>query len=75
MQVIIHQSKIIFYRIMLCLFLSVSMSAMVLADRCIGDCENGLGTYQWKSGDKYTGHWKNGKQHGDGQLQLADGSQ
>jgi hypothetical protein len=38
---------------------------------CItGDCENGWGIYEWKTGsnngDKYIGEWKNGNREGDG---------
>jgi hypothetical protein len=28
-----------------------------------GDCNNGFGTYIWKSGDIHTGFWKDGVQH------------
>ena len=26
--------------------------------RCIGNCENGQGTWIWDDGDKYDGKWK-----------------
>ena len=45
---------------------------------CIkGDCENGWGIYEWKSGasdgDKYVGDWKNGKMEGDGVYSWRNG--
>ncbi|HLP14459.1 MAG TPA: hypothetical protein VK177_21190 [Flavobacteriales bacterium] len=39
-----------------------------------GDCENGFGTFQWKSGNVYEGNWKNGEKHGKGILTFADKS-
>ena len=32
----------------------------------LGDCENGKGTYTFKSGDKYVGEHKDGMMHGQG---------
>ena len=40
--------------------------------QCIsGDCENGKGTYTFKSGDKYVGEHKNGMMHGQGTYTWA----
>jgi len=30
------------------------------------DLQNGIGTYIWKDGSKYSGHWINGNPHGLG---------
>tara|TARA_B100001059_G_scaffold216686_1_gene235301 strand:- start:611 stop:1579 length:969 start_codon:yes stop_codon:yes gene_type:complete len=40
--------------------------------QCIGDCENGNGTYKYKSGEKYKGEWLNGRQNGQGILTAKD---
>ena len=45
---------------------------------CIGNCENGQGTYTWGkdsewAGDEYVGAWQNGKRNGQGTLTWADG--
>jgi len=41
---------------------------------CIkGDCENGQGTYNWVSGSKYVGEYKDGKRNGQGTFTWADG--
>ena len=39
-----------------------------VGDYCVGDCENGIGTYTWTSGTVYSGSWKNGKHSGLGTL-------
>ena len=42
---------------------------------CIaGDCVNGIGTFKYKDGSKYTGKFKNGKRHGQGSLEISDGT-
>ena len=45
---------------------------------CVGDCNNGYGTYTWLSGefagDKYVGNHKDGKEHGEGTCFNKDGS-
>lgn len=38
-----------------------------------GDCQNGIGTFVWKSGNKYEGSWKDGVIHGKGIFTFADG--
>ena len=41
---------------------------------CIsGDCVNGQGTYNFQSGAKYVGEWKNDKIHGLGTYTFAEG--
>ena len=35
-----------------------------------GDCEDGIGTYKYATGNKYEGEWKDGKRHGKGTLTL-----
>ncbi len=31
-----------------------------------GDCKNGFAIFVYEDGDKYSGEWKDGKQHGKG---------
>ncbi|RLD78201.1 MAG: hypothetical protein DRJ10_10730, partial [Bacteroidetes bacterium] len=41
---------------------------------CIsGDCDNGYGTYVFKTGEKYAGNWKNLKRNGKGINYFVDG--
>ena len=35
---------------------------------------NCVGSYVWKSGNKYFGEWKNGKQHGEGKKTWKSGA-
>ncbi|MBF0429473.1 MAG: hypothetical protein HQL94_11170 [Magnetococcales bacterium] len=43
---------------------------------CIeGDCQNGVGTFIYGDGGKYTGHWLNGKMHGEGHFRLPSGGE
>ena len=43
--------------------------------QCItGDCVNGKGIFIYKSGAKYTGHFKDGQIHGVGACEYTDGS-
>jgi hypothetical protein len=44
------------------------------ADRCEGDCKNGVGTMYNPNGSKYSGHWKDGKADGEGTAYFPDGS-
>ena len=42
---------------------------------CIaGDCVNGTGAFKYKDGSKYTGKFKNGKRHGQGSLEMSNGT-
>ncbi len=46
-----------------------------LSAQCVsGDCKNGVGTYVYPSGAKYTGHFKDGEIHGIGVCYYTDGS-
>ncbi|MCB0523273.1 MAG: caspase family protein [Saprospiraceae bacterium] len=47
----------------------------LLAAQCIsGDCRNGVGTYKYPSGARYTGHFQDGEIHGIGVCYYTDGS-
>ena len=41
---------------------------------CIGDCQNGYGTFTWATGTKYVGELKDGKYDGWGILTRPDGT-
>ncbi len=46
-----------------------------LSAQCIkGNCENGHGTYLYKSGAKYIGNFQNGQIHGQGILHFSNGN-
>lgn len=43
-------------------------------DTCIaGNCRDGIGTYAWSDGSRYTGAFQKGKPHGQGTLIYSDG--
>ena len=45
-----------------------------LAEGCVeGNCQNGRGTREWQSGDRYTGDFVAGKRTGKGLYTWADG--
>jgi hypothetical protein len=51
------------------------LSAVAMQAQCIsGDCKNGIGTYKYPSGARYTGHFQNGEIHGVGVCYYTDGS-
>jgi hypothetical protein len=51
------------------------LASFHLGAQCIsGDCQNGVGTYRYPSGAKYTGNFKNGEIHGVGVCYYSDGS-
>ena len=57
------------------LFSLLLISRTPLPAQCTsGDCRNGIGTYVYPSGAKYTGHFKNGEIHGVGVCYYTDGS-
>ncbi|MEO6833109.1 MAG: hypothetical protein ABI378_11370 [Chitinophagaceae bacterium] len=41
----------------------------------LGDCNNGFGTYQFPSGNKYVGNFKNRKREGSGTFYFSNGEQ
>lgn len=49
---------------------TISVSAQCIS----GDCRNGVGTYKYPSGARYTGNFKNGEIHGVGVCYYTDGS-
>ncbi|WP_235298064.1 caspase family protein [Portibacter marinus] len=52
----------------------VLLCASLLSGQCVkGNCNNGKGTYIFKSGSKYSGEFKNGKIHHYGTLFFSDG--
>jgi hypothetical protein len=38
-----------------------------------GDCENGVGTFEYTSGGLYDGEWSDGYRHGQGRSEGAPG--
>ena len=56
------------------LFISFWGAPVALADKCIeGDCVNGYGTLVTSTGQKFTGHFKDGMRHGRGVFILPGG--
>src|ERR1039458_7089116 len=43
--------------------------------QCSGDCQNGFGIFTAANGDKYSGHWKDGKPEGKGHYIWATGNE
>ena len=39
-----------------------------------GDCDNGYGTWLFKSGEKYKGYWKNKRRNGKGTNYYVNGA-
>ena len=61
----------------LLLFLISFISFQLFAQQtgCVsGDCDNGYGTWVFKSGEKYTGYWENQKRNGKGTNYYVNGS-
>ena len=42
--------------------------------RCVGNCNNGQGTFIWDDGEEYDGEWKNESFQGDGTYKYESGS-
>lgn len=55
-------------------FLLLCISTGVSAQCITGDCQNGIGTYLFPSGAKYTGHFKNGEINGVGVCYYTNNS-
>ncbi len=61
----------LFGSLMALLLLSISQ----LGAQCVkGNCNNGTGTYQYDSGARYVGEFRNGKIHGEGTLFFSNGN-
>ena len=56
------------------IFVLILIVPNIVNSQCIGDCNNGKGTYKWPSGDKYVGKWLNSKFEGQGTYIFSDGS-
>ncbi len=63
-------------KLLLLIFFTLLFSNTSYSEQnCIaGDCVNGTGVFKYKNGSKYTGKFKNGKRHGQGSLELPDGT-
>ena len=64
----IMKNALLFLSILVSLFFSHFIYA-----GCVGNCENGYGTYTWESGDQYQGYWVNGKKNGYGKKTWTTG--
>jgi len=43
--------------------------------KCLeGDCENGRGTFEYRTGFKYVGDWQKGLEHGQGRMTMTESS-
>ena len=50
------------------------MPVAAFGDECVeGDCANGKGTMVYSTGHKYTGEFKDGVRHGEGNMLLPGG--
>lgn len=59
----------------LCVLLSTNSALGSAASGCVsGNCVDGFGEYRYRSGDSYTGFWKDGIRYGHGTYSFADGS-
>jgi len=58
----------------LIIFFAAVLSAFnAIAQRCEGDCNNGIGTYYYENGNRYEGQWKDGQWHGKGKYYFTTG--
>ena len=60
--------KAIFFLIGVCLYSNLGWTS------CIGDCDNGEGTYTWPDGSQYIGQWEGGAKNGRGTHIWASGN-
>lgn len=51
----------------------VFVSAQPTAGCVSGNCDNGMGTYRFKNGDRYEGYFLNGLPHGKGKVSYTNG--
>ena len=58
------------------LFLLIALlaSSQIHAECTVGDCQNGIGTFEYDRGDKYSGKWKDGVRHGEGTYTWPNGN-
>jgi hypothetical protein len=69
-----HKHEIMRPHQTLCIVISI-FSFQFASAQCIdGNCSNGWGTFEWESGDTYTGEWVNGSRTGIGAYDWKDGS-
>jgi len=62
-------------KLLLTILFTLVLSGGAFSEGCIeGDCDNGTGTYIFSDDARYSGQWKNMKQHGFGKAILASGS-
>jgi hypothetical protein len=56
------------------LFIVLFITNITTFSQCLkGNCENGLGTYKYKTGATYVGEWLNGNSHGKGTFISDEG--
>ena len=57
------------------LAIAFGLTPVLAGAECLkGDCQGGQGIYQWPSGARYQGQFKNGQRHGLGRYTHSDGS-
>lgn len=63
-------------RIIILTALLLTMGGVAMAGSCLeGDCQNGIGTYQWNDGSKFTGRFAVADPDGEGIYTDADGNE
>jgi hypothetical protein len=66
LQIVIKMPKKRFFLILLTFLLSVIHLSGQDGQCRSGDCKNGFGHFEWKTGEQYFGNFENGKMHGYG---------
>ena len=60
---------------LLFLFALLGMLPVLSFAQCLsGDCQNGVGTFQWDNGIKYAGDFQNGNANGTGEFTFPSGN-